>query len=215
LAAGVPEPYFVAFLRPDPGRGPMSAENRQRVMGEHLANIRKLAAEGVIVAAGPMEDRITTISGIFIFKVPALGDARRIAAQDPTVTAGRNTVDVHAWAGPPGIGASYFAWKRDHPGDEDQMSVHALCILKRGPRPGAGAPPIAEHARFVGSLRSMGMLAAAGQFDDDPDLLGIVIFKTPSIVDARMILGDDPAVQSGLVCVECHRWWTADGILPW
>src|ERR1035438_9884818 len=34
--------------------------------------------------------------------------AQALAERDPTVLAHRNTVDVHAWQGPPGIGREYF-----------------------------------------------------------------------------------------------------------
>jgi uncharacterized protein YciI len=66
-----------------------------------MANIHKMADDGVLVAAGPMDDQpTTTISGIFIFKVASLAKAQHIAQQDTTVIEHRNSIDVHAWRGP-------------------------------------------------------------------------------------------------------------------
>jgi uncharacterized protein YciI len=42
----------------------------------------------------------------------------------------------------------------------------------------------------------------------------VVIFKTPSVADAKSVMEGDPLVRSGLLAVECHRWWTADRVLP-
>ena len=95
------------------------------------------------------------------------------------------------------------------------MAVHAFCVVSRGPGWKDGPGPLDEHARFVDSLRSCGMLAAAGPIEGDPDLLAIVVFKTPSVADAKTILGEDPPVRAGLISVEHHRWGPADMVLPW
>jgi uncharacterized protein YciI len=213
--AAAANPYYVVFLRPDPERRPMSVEDRQRIQAAHMANIRKMADAGILVAAGPMEDKPTTISGIFIFKSTSTAEAHRIAALDPTVVEKRNTVDAHAWSGPPGIGEGYFRWTKEHPGGSVDMNIHAFCMLKRGPGWAEGSKASVAHAKYIESLRASGMLAAAGPTEEDPELAGIVVFKTPSVVDANLVLSEDPAVQAGLLTVECHRWWTADRILPW
>jgi uncharacterized protein YciI len=210
------QPYYVGFLRPNPARKPIEQADRERIMAAHMANIHKMADDGVLAAAGPMEDKPTTISGVFIFKTPSLAEARRIAAMDPTVAEGRNTIDVHTWLGPEGVGSRYFQWKKENPGGKDVMAAHAFCILLRAPpAPAAGAQPDAEHEAFVESLRVSGVLAAAGRVAGDPDIAGIVIFKSDSMDDARGAMARDPAVQSGRLQPEYHRWWSADLVLPW
>jgi uncharacterized protein YciI len=215
FAGGDTESYFVAFLRPDPGRKPIELAERERIMAAHMANIHRMADSGVLIAAGPMEDKTVTISGIFILKAGSLAEARRIAAQDPTITEKRNTIDVHPWLGPKGIGVAYFQWKRDHPAAEDAMAAHAFCLLKHGPSWKGDPRSDGEHAVFIDSLRRAGLLAAAGNIDDDPELFAICIFKTSSADEATRIIGQDPPVQSGRLAVELHRWWTADLVLPW
>lgn len=206
---------YVVFIRPDPARKPLPLEERQRIMDAHMANIHHMADAGLLSAAGPMEDTPTTISGVFVLKAGSLAEAARIAAQDPTVVAGRNTVDVHPWWAPAGIGSAYFKWKRENPSAEDVMASHAFCIIKSA----AGGAPLSQpdvaHERFLESLRSAGNLAAAGRIDGDPELLGIVIFKSASIDDGRKAFALDPAVDEGRVSVDYHVWWTADKVLPW
>ncbi|HMD62027.1 MAG TPA: YciI family protein [Opitutaceae bacterium] len=215
LADGGTDLYFLVFLRPDPGRKHIEPAEGERIQAAHMANIKKMADEGILVAAGPMEDRPTTISGIFVFKAPSLAEARSIAGKDPTVTEKRNTVDVHPWLGPKGIGAAYSQWKKEHPGAEDAMAAHVLCILRRGPAWTGGPRAGDEHAAFVDSLRRSGLLAAAGVIDGDPDLCAICVFKTDLVDEAKRAIEKDPAVGAGRMAAEFHRWWTADRVLPW
>ncbi len=207
--------YYLVFLRPDPARKPLAQGEGQRIMDAHMANIHKMAQDGILVAAGPMEDHPTTISGIFVFKVQSLAEAQRIAALDPTVQERRNTADVHPWLGPKGIGVAYFQWKKEHPEAADAMAAHVLCILRHGPAWSSDARSDGEHAAFVGTLRSDGVLASAGRIDGDPDLYSVCVFKTSFVDEATRAMGQDPAVKSGRLAVEFHRWWTADRVLPW
>jgi len=147
-----------------------------------------------------------------VLNAPSLAEARRIAAQDPTVAEKRNTADVHPWWGPAGIGAAYFRWKKDNPQAKDEMATHVLCLVMRA-QPGAQTD--AAHAAYVQSLRVAGALAAAGPADGDPDLLGVVVFKTSSLDEARKAMAQDPSVLAGRISVEYHEWWTADRVLPW
>jgi uncharacterized protein YciI len=206
---------YVVFLRRNPARLPMHQSIREAIMKAHMANIQKMADEGVLVAAGPMDDKEETIEGIFVLKAPSQEEARRIAAQDPTVLGNRNTIDVHPWLAPAGIGAAYFRRVKEDPAAKVVMASHAFCLVLRGPAWTGASRPDAGHERFVGSLRAAGALAAGGPVEDDPDLLGIIIFRGSSTDEARKALDQDPAVRSGRISIEYHLWWTADGILPW
>src|ERR1051326_4554006 len=92
-----PAPYYVVFLRPHPARQTLSKEDGEHMQRNHMANIRKMADAGVLVSAGPFDDQVRTISGIFVLKAGSLEQAQQMAAEDPTVVAHRNTVDAHAW----------------------------------------------------------------------------------------------------------------------
>jgi len=214
-AAGESELYYLVFLRPDPGRKPIELAERQRIQAAHMANIQAMARAGILAAAGPMDDTPTAISGIFVLRAPSLGEASRIAAQDPTVAERRNTADVHPWLGPAGIGSGYFHWKKDNPGAKDVMAVHVLCLMKRGRAWTGEARSLEDHALYVESMRRAGLLAAAGDIDGDPSLCSACVFKTSLLDEAKRAAEMDPAVQSGRLAPELHRWWTADRVLPW
>src|SRR5215469_16049720 len=100
--------YYVVFLRPDPARKPLAKEEGERIQNAHMANIHKMADDGYLVAAGPFENDPPPISGVFVMKAKSIDEARRIAGEDLTVRERRNTIDVHTWRGPAGIGDEYF-----------------------------------------------------------------------------------------------------------
>jgi uncharacterized protein YciI len=209
--------YYVVFLRPDPARKPLAKEEGERIQAAHMANIHKMANDGVLMAAGPFDDKPTTISGIFVFKSDSLQTAQAIAAQDPTVVAHRNTVDVHAWEGPPGIGVEYFRLHALDPKTPENMQVHPLCLVYRGTawEDKQRDSLVEAHVRYIDGLKEQGKLGAAGRIDAPDDLLGLVIFKPTSVEEAQRLLEDDPAVKAGVLRVEYHHWWSSDHVLPW
>jgi uncharacterized protein YciI len=210
-------PYYVVFLRPDPVRKVLAKEDGERIQAAHMANIHKMASDGVLVAAGPFDDEPTTISGVFFFKTDSLQRAQAIAAQDPTVLEHRNSVDVHGWAGPPGIGVEYFRLHALDAKMPENMQVHPLCMVYRGTAWESGQRDslLVEHERYIERLKEQGKLGAAGKIDAPDDLVGLVIFKPTSLEEARRVLGEDPAVQAGVLRIEYHHWWSSDHVLPW
>jgi uncharacterized protein YciI len=206
--------YFVVFLRPNPTRKPIAQTDGERLMAAHMANIHKMADDGLLAAAGPMDDTPTTISGLFLFTVRSMEEAVKVAQADPTVVAGRNTVDVHRWQGPGGVGRDYFKFKREHPETKDEMAAHVLCLLTQGPA-SSGAEAERDVTGLIEALHRAGAVAAGGPVDADPALAGIVIFKKQTADEARQVLGQAEAVRSGRLAVEYHNWWAAEKVLPW
>ncbi len=222
LQAQTPTPtarYYVVFLRPDPARKPLEKAEGARIQAAHMANIHKMADDGVLIAAGPFDDKPATISGIFVFHCESLQVAQAIAARDPTVVEHRNTVDVHAWDGPLGIGVEYFRLHKADPATPENMQVHPLGMLYRGTawdeKGSTREGLLAEHERYVGQLREKGKLGAAGAVKGPDELLGLVMFNPIAFEDAQGLLNKDPAVQAGVLRVEYHHWWSSDHVLPW
>jgi hypothetical protein len=61
LAQSQPAPnaltrYYVAFLRPDPAQKPLAKEDAERLQEAHMANIHKMAADGILISAGLFDD---------------------------------------------------------------------------------------------------------------------------------------------------------------
>jgi len=212
-------PYYVVFLRPNPSRGTLTKAEGERIQSAHMANIRKMGQDGALISAGPFEDTPRTISGLFVFQVESLETARKIAQQDPTVLEHRNTVDVHTWKGPPDIGAEYRRLHTADPKTPENMQVHPLCMIYNGTAWEKEASRrdslLAEHQRYVSSLRTQGKLGAAGAMGTDDELRELVIFKPLPLEEGQRLMEADPAVKAGVLRVEYHQWWSSDHVLPW
>ena len=59
-----------------------------------MANIRKMAATGKLIVAGPFSDN-GDLRSVFIFKLKSVDEARAMVDADPAVKAGRLVVELH------------------------------------------------------------------------------------------------------------------------
>jgi uncharacterized protein YciI len=173
--------YQIVFLRPAPDRKAVPKEEMDRILAAHMANIGAMASRGVLVAAGPFED--TAISGIFVMNT-SRDEALRIAAEDPTVTAHRNTVDVMTWTGPKGVGEEYKRLHAANPTLTDDMGAHPFALLRAAPD----------------TLPKQ--LTASGPLTGNPEFKFLLIFNRIPDDEAKRLV--DPALKP-----EFHRWWSA------
>lgn len=206
------ELYHLVFLRPDPARKPLAKEEGQRIQTAHMANIGAMYDRGFLIAAGPFDDTPTTISGIFVFKTESLAEARKVAAEDPTVVEHRNRADVYGWLGPAGLGDEYRRLHTADPKTPEGMGVQPFFLLYRAA--GAAAVPAEAHAAYLARLRGEGKLATSGPIRGEDDLAEILIFNRIPDSEAARIVAEDPAVKSGAYRAEPHRWWCAEHVLP-
>lgn len=206
LPAQSTDVYQLVFLRPSPSRKPMSQAELAPLSAAHMANIRSMADRGVLVSAGPFDDKPSTIGGLFLFRVATLAEALRIAGEDPTVTANRNVVEGYTWRGPRGIGDEYRRRHKENPKEPEDMGVHPFVILY--------GTTSKEHDEYVNGLRGGGKLMAAGPVEGDDRLKEIWIFRRIPDDEARRLVEEDPAVKSGRMRPEFHRWWSAAHVFP-
>ena len=92
--------YYLALLKAGPHRD-QDSTTAANIQEDHLANIRKLGAEGTLDIAGPCLDD-GDLKGIFIYNVGTLEQADSLARTDPAVRAGRLIVELHPWMSLPG-----------------------------------------------------------------------------------------------------------------
>ena len=217
LAAAAFQPsevYYLVFLRPDPARMPLPKDEGERMQAAHMANIHSMADRGVLVAAGPLDDTPTTISGIFVFRAASLDEAKRIAEQDPTVVGHRNLVEVHAWRGPKGIGEEYLRLHKEKPETPEGMGVQPLFLIYHGSRWAERDQQAAAHAEYFEHLRREGQVAMLGPTVGDDELSAVVVFNRIPGDEAQRLIAGDPAVKADVLRAEFHRWWCAAHVLP-
>ena len=102
--ASPPEPRWLvtfALKKPLDATQPLTA---QPGFAEHLANVKKLAADGVMLVGGPLLDDAGMPNGaIFVLAAKTREEAQKIAASDPFVTKGVAEI-VSTKAFMPGVG---------------------------------------------------------------------------------------------------------------
>lgn len=89
-----------------------------------------------------------------------------------------------------------------------------MALLKRGPKETPSDWETSalrqQHLAYVQSLVSSDKAMIAGRITDDPELRGVLIFRTKSADEARALMMADPAVAAGYYDVALHPWWSED-----
>lgn len=89
--------YVLVILKTGPTPVPAGAERDEMFRG-HFANMNRLAAEGKLALAGPL-DGVDGWRGLFILAVSDLEEAEAIVATDPVVIHGEMVAEYHKYYG--------------------------------------------------------------------------------------------------------------------
>jgi uncharacterized protein len=96
------ESHTLVLLRVCADRPDLPDEELDRLQERHLAFIQSQHDRGVMLASGPLTDQDEEgWRGICVYTVPP-DEARRLAAEDPSVQAGRLEPVAFAWLARPG-----------------------------------------------------------------------------------------------------------------
>jgi uncharacterized protein len=205
-----PAQYFFVLLNRPMNAPQVTKEAGEKLQEEHMANIRKMAAEHKLLIAGPFLDN-TKLRGIFVLQADSAAQAQEWADSDPAVKAGRLAAEVH---GPWLIDASAI----HNPSEPAGLEQYSLVLLKRGQEWNPDAPKFAEvmkqHHSFVKQMMDQGNLAIAGPFpfNDQGELRGVAIYRV-GVEQTAKLTQDDPIVKGGLLTTEIHPWGTGKGVL--
>jgi len=71
---------------------------RDAMFKGHFANMSRLAADGKLVQAGPL-DGVDGWRGLFVFATPDIEEARKLVATDPVVVKGEMIPEFHKYYG--------------------------------------------------------------------------------------------------------------------
>ncbi len=72
---------------------------RDSLFKGHMDNITRLADEGKLTVAGPLEKNDLNYRGIFILNVSTIGEARELLKSDPTIKENIFDVEYFQWYG--------------------------------------------------------------------------------------------------------------------
>ncbi len=72
-------------------------EEKAKLFEGHMTNIKKLAAEGKLVVAGPFMKNDRNYRGIFIFNVSTVEEAQALVESDPAVKAKIFEAELTPW----------------------------------------------------------------------------------------------------------------------
>jgi uncharacterized protein YciI len=89
--------YVLVILKTGPNRIPDGPEREEMFRG-HFANMQRLADEGKLALAGPL-DGVDGWRGLFVLAVPDLEEAKKLAATDPVIIKGEMVAEYHKYYG--------------------------------------------------------------------------------------------------------------------
>jgi uncharacterized protein YciI len=89
--------YVLVILKTGATRLPDGPERNEMFKG-HFANMSRLAAEGKLVQAGPL-DGVDGWRGLYVFATPDIEEARKLVATDPVVIKGEMVPELHKFYG--------------------------------------------------------------------------------------------------------------------
>lgn len=201
--------YQLVILKKGPSHASALQPEGSKILGEHGKYMLKLGADGVSMAAGPFTDG-GDIQRAIILKASSPEQAREIEAADPAVKAGIFIMEVLPFMSP----ESWFGkWA-------DPVTVETVYFgfLNRGPNRGQDAETAKrlqeEHLRYMDGQSKEGRLVVAGPFMVDTPRRGIVIYRVPTMEEAKQRAEADPMVKAGRLAVELHPWTVPKGALP-
>ncbi len=92
------KPYVLVILK----TGSNQTENkmlRDSLFRGHMQNINRLASNGKLVVAGPLQKNNKDYRGIFIFNVATIQEAETLVMEDPAVREKIFDVEFYQWYG--------------------------------------------------------------------------------------------------------------------
>jgi uncharacterized protein YciI len=173
-----------------------------------MANIRRLAAEKKLVAAGPFGDN-TMLRGIFVFKAASKEQTQEWTNSDPAVQAGRLAMDVRG----PWMIRREAIHETSTP---NELLQYTMALFSAGEKWNPALAKYKEllnaHLAMIGKLTQEGTLALAGPFADEGEMKGVFVY-TVGAEEAAKLVQEDPLVKAGYLKAELHPWFTAKGVM--
>jgi uncharacterized protein YciI len=89
--------YILVILKTGPNKV-LAGKERDDMFKGHFANMKRLAGEGKLALAGPL-DGVDGWRGLFVFAIADIEEAKRLVATDPVIIKGEMIAEYHKWYG--------------------------------------------------------------------------------------------------------------------
>lgn len=101
--------------------------------------------------------------------------------------------------------------------DQYGMRNYVIAFLRTGPTKIENKEEVSKlfagHMANMNRLAGEGKLAVAGPFSKDPDFRGMFILAVETIEEAKALVDTDPAVKSGMLAADYHKWWGSAALM--
>lgn len=116
------EQYQLVLLKRPANAPDLPHERLHEIQRAHLAHMTALAEQGKLLIAGPFSDQEDeSLRGMALYQVGSVEEARKLAAADPAVVAGRLEVEVLTW----NVEEGYLAFPKRAPEAEAEAAPPA------------------------------------------------------------------------------------------
>lgn len=189
-------PYTIVFLNNKPDKAELPKEQVATIMEGHLANIKRLAKEGKLLAAGPFDGG----GGIFIMNSGSIEEVETLLQTDPGVQAKRWNVEILPYkplvGGVCPVGEKY-----------EMTSYHVVRFWPEIRKYNVGdAPQLShQHAPYWKEHHQKNPVIAFSRFDESGSIL------VSSMPISEETIASDPSVKGGLMKYEIKKLWIAKG----
>lgn len=199
--------WVFAFLVSGPNAASTPAAERQKIQGEHLANIGRLANEDKLVVAGPFGNERPTpeLRGVFIFDTRDVAQAREWTNTDPAVKAGVLAMELAPLKTSAPLRRSVELYREREAaakaeGREFKMesSIRPYVML-------LAQDANAADAALAG-LRKQQKIVMEGRLDDSPRGKWLVVLDAPDVASASEMLGEK---RKALGEHTLSSWWAS------
>lgn len=190
---------FFVFLNTNPDREQLSDSETESLQKAHLANIDRLAEEGIMKAAGPFEGG----GGMFILNAEDTDAVNEILRTDPAIRANRFTLEVF-----PLMLANNDLCGAEKP--YEMVTYQFVRTLFNVEYFGDPDYWFAQHRVFMANLNNNNdFVIAQGNFTYDCD--GFLILDVADAETAEKIIKKHPCVKEGQLNYEIKTLWIAKG----
>lgn len=190
--------YFV-FLNTNPDKPLISESEKETLQAAHMANIDKLAGEGILLAAGPFDGG----GGMFVLHTEDIESAKALVQSDPAVKADRFLIEIYPFH----IGGNDLCGAKE---PYEMVTYQFVKISSNVEWFGDMDEMNFENRLFLSNLNNdtddVIVYGSFGEYND-----GMLILDVATPEEAENIFKEHPSVKAGQLLYEVKTLWIAKG----